>query len=105
MKLLYGIKLNESITTAPLSRSENGPIHWTSQRIQVGFIGKTLPSDDRETVTTPGDIVLYAGDRLVVFYGSNSWAYTRLGRITDKTSEEMEELLSNGNVTVTISME
>ena len=72
---------------------------------QVGFIGQTLPSDDRETVTSPGDIVLYAGNRLVVFYGSNSWAYTRLGRITDKTPEEMEELLSNGDVTVTISME
>jgi len=72
---------------------------------QVGFIGQTLPSNDWETVTSPGDIVLYASNRLVVFYGSNSWAYTRLGIITDKTSEEMEELLSNGDVTVTISME
>ena len=41
----------------------------------------------------------------VVFYGSNSWAYTRLGHITDQTPEEMHALLSNGNVTITLSME
>ena len=72
---------------------------------QVGFIGQTLPSADRETATGSGDIVLYAGSRLVVFYGGNSWAYTRLGKITDKSAEEMKELLSDEDVTVTISME
>lgn len=40
---------------------------------------------------------------MVVFYGSNSWAYTRLGHITDKTQAELTELLSNGNVTVTLT--
>ncbi len=53
--------------------------------------------------TTAGDIVLYSGDQMVVFYGSNTWAYTRLGHITDKTQAELAELLSNGNVTVTLS--
>ena len=48
-------------------------------------------------------IKLYSGDQIVVFYGSNSWAYTRLGHITDKTNEELTQLLSNGNVTVTLS--
>ena len=41
---------------------------------------------------------------MVVFYGSNSWDYTKLGHITDKTAEEMEELLGNGDVTITINM-
>ena len=50
---------------------------------QVGFIGTDLPREE--------------------FYGSNSWAYTRLGKITDKTSEEMRSLLSRGNVVITIS--
>ena len=72
---------------------------------QVGPIGTVLPSADEQTVTDSGDIVLYSGDQLVVFYGSNSWAYTRLGHITDKTAEEMRELLGNGDVTITVYME
>ena len=71
---------------------------------QVGSIGQRLPSSDVQTSTSSGDIVLYSGNQLVVFYGSNSWAYTRLGHITDKTPEEMRTLLSNGDVTITILM-
>ena len=71
---------------------------------QVGSIGQSLPRDDRQTTTASGDIVLYSGDQLVVFYGSNSWAYTRLGHITDQTPEQMEALLGNGDVTITLSM-
>ena len=71
---------------------------------QVGSIGQSLPRDDNQTTTQAGDIVLYAGDQIVVFYGSNSWAYTRLGHITDKTAQEMAELLGNGDVTITIEM-
>ena len=48
-------------------------------------------------------IISLAGNRIVVFYGSNSWAYTRLGRITGRTTAEMADLLGNGNVTITIS--
>ena len=72
---------------------------------QVGPIGQRLPSNDIQTATTSGDIMLYSSNQLVVFYGSNSWAYTRLGKITDKTPEEMRELLSNGDVTITLTME
>ena len=71
---------------------------------QVGSIGHRLPSQDTQTSTSSGDIVLYSGNQLVVFYGSNSWAYTRLGHITDKTPEEMRALLSNGDVTITITV-
>ena len=72
---------------------------------QVGSLGKSLPRDDAQTITKAGDIVLYSGNQIVVFYGSNSWAYTRLGHVTDKTAQEMTELLGNGNVTITISGE
>ena len=72
---------------------------------QVGSIGQRLPSQDVQTHTSSGDIVLYSSSQLVVFYGSNSWAYTRLGRITDQSAEEMRELLSRGDVTITISVE
>ncbi|MBQ6344352.1 MAG: alpha/beta hydrolase [Anaerolineaceae bacterium] len=69
---------------------------------QVGAIGTGLPRNDVQTVTNAGDIVLYSGNQIVVFYGSNSWAYTRLGRITDKTQAEMTDLLGRGNTTITI---
>jgi hypothetical protein len=72
---------------------------------QVGPLGSDLPRNDVQTTTQAGDIVLYSGNQIVVFYGSNSWSYTRLGHITDQDNEGMTELLGNGNVTVTISME
>lgn len=72
---------------------------------QVGPIGTSLPRNDVQTTTSSGDIVLYSGDQIVVFYGSNSWAYTRLGHITDKTQAEMAELLGNGDVVITLSAE
>ena len=71
---------------------------------QVGSFGTSLPRDDEQTTTQAGDIVLYSGSQMVVFYGSNSWAYTRLGRITDKSAEELEELLGNGDVTITLEL-
>lgn len=69
---------------------------------QVGPIGHDIIREDEQTDTEPGDIVLYAGNQIVVFYGSNSWAYTRLGHI-DLTKQEMKELLEHGAVTLTIS--
>ena len=72
---------------------------------QVGSIGTSLPRNDVQTTTGAGDIVLYSGNQIVVFYGSNSWAYTRLGHITDQDAAGMSKLLGNGDVTITISME
>ena len=71
---------------------------------QVGSIGQNLIRNDKQTTTEPGDIVLYSGNQLVVFYGSNSWSYTRLGKI-NLSDEELENLLGNGDVTITLSME
>ena len=70
---------------------------------QVGSLGTSLPRNDVQTTTQAGDIVLYSGNQIVVFYGANSWAYTRLGRITDKSAAELEELLGNGDVTITLA--
>lgn len=69
---------------------------------QVGSIGTTLPQNDVQTTTRSGDIVLYSGNQLVVFYGSNSWAYTRLGHITDKSQDELNALLSNGDISISL---
>ena len=70
---------------------------------QVGPLGMSLPRNDTRITTVPGDVILYSGNQMVVFYGSNTWAYTRLGHITDKTQQELTQLLSNGNVTITLT--
>ena len=71
---------------------------------QVGPIGTSLPRNDVQITTSSGDIVLYSGDQIVVFYGSNSWSYTKLGHITDSSGYTMEELLGSGDVSLTISL-
>ena len=68
---------------------------------QVGPIGQEIVSDDVQTTTEAGDIVLYSGDQIVIFYGSNSWAYTRLGH-ADLPRKEMEDLLGNDDVILMI---
>ena len=70
---------------------------------KVGSLGTSLPADNSQTTTHAGDIVLYNGNQIVIFYGSNSWSYTRLGHIDDLTG--WEEALGNGDVTVTFPLE
>ena len=69
---------------------------------QVGSLGVSVPRNDVQTVTESGDIVLYSGNQIVIFYGSNSWSYTRLGHIDNRSPSEMRELLGNGDVTITL---
>ena len=71
---------------------------------QVGPLNATLPTDDKQTTTGYGDIVLYSGNQIVIFYGSNSWSYTRLGHI-NLSRDEMIDLLSNGDVNITLRCE
>lgn len=68
---------------------------------QVGSIGHTITSNDVQMTTNPGDIVLYSSNQLVIFFGSNSWAYTKLGHI-NLTQNELKTLLDKPNVEVII---
>ena len=70
---------------------------------KVGSLGMSLPVDDSRITTHAGDIVLYNGNQIVIFYGSNSWSYTRLGKIEDLSG--WEDALGSGDVTVTFSLE
>lgn len=69
---------------------------------KVGSLGTNLPADDKQTTTHVGDIVLYNGNQIVIFYGSNSWSYTRLGKIDDLSG--WEDALGSGDITVTFSL-
>ena len=72
-----------------------------SDNEQVGSLGKSYTKNDEHITTHSGDIVLYSGDKIVVFYGSNSWAYTRLGKMNIPEGD-VTELLSNGDITLKI---
>ncbi len=70
---------------------------------QVGSLGRSVKSSDSRTTTRPGDIVLYSSNQIVMFFGSNTWSYTRLGHI-DMTEEELEFLLDKESVRLVISL-
>lgn len=69
---------------------------------KVGSLGHSLPTSNTHMSTQSGDIVLYQGNQIVLFYGSNAWSYTRLGQVTDLTG--WQEALGHGDVTVTLSL-
>ena len=72
-----------------------------SDNEQVGSLEKSYTKNDEQITTHSGDIVLYSGDKIVAFYGSNSWAYTRLGKMNIPEGD-VTELLSNGDITLKI---
>ncbi|MBQ3411395.1 MAG: hypothetical protein IJG67_00020 [Oscillospiraceae bacterium] len=69
---------------------------------QVGPVGRSVTRNDSQTKTQYGDIVLYSGNQIVIFYGSNSWAYTRLGHV-DLSEKELQELLRDHDVILTLA--
>lgn len=69
----------------------------------VGELGHTLPAADAQTTTAAGDIVLYNSDSIVVFHGSNTWAYTRLGHIEDLDGDALRALFGDGDVELVLS--
>ena len=71
---------------------------------KVGDLGFSLPTSDENIGTAPGDIVLYQGDKISLFYGSHSWSYTKLGKIDDVDSNKLKEVLGSGDVTLEFSL-
>ena len=92
-----------------LAMLADGPITVTTHGYggweQVGSLGFSLPAEDTYLTARPGDVMLYCGNQIVLFYGSNGWDYTRLGHIQDKNADELKELLGSGEDTVTLSLE
>lgn len=71
---------------------------------KVGKLPWSLTKTDESIVTEAGDIMLYQGDQMTIFYNSNSWSYTKLGHIDNITQDELKAILGDGNVTVTLSI-
>lgn len=118
MNQIY-IKIGESTLTAVLEDNESagalkelladGPLTVTASNYggfeKVCALGTELPRDDSQTTTQAGDICLYSGNQIVIFYGSNSWAYTRLGKVSDMEEAELERILSGEETQITLSLE
>ncbi len=67
---------------------------------KVGLIGKNLPTNDEQLNTTAGDIILYQGNKFVIYYDTNSWNFTKLGRINNLEPSELSNILGSGDVQV-----
>lgn len=71
---------------------------------KVGPLGQSLPTNNEQINTEAGDIILYQGNQIVIYYDHNSWNFTRLGKITGVTAQELRNILGSGNVSVTLSL-
>ena len=101
--------LNDNISAqALLERLQSGPLvvamHDYANFEKVGPIDEPLPTSDEYITTTPGDIILYLGNNITIYYDVNSWNFTLLGHIDDATGENMREFLGDGDPTVTFSL-
>lgn len=72
---------------------------------KVGALPQSLPTSNSQITTQPGDIMLYQGRNMVIFYGTNTWSYTRLGKIDGATVEGLRKFLGNGSVSVGLSLD
>ena len=72
---------------------------------KVGPIGTNLPRNDTAITAGPGDIILYQGNSLTIYYDTNEWSFTRIGKITGMTREKLLNVLGDGDVTVVFSLE
>lgn len=106
--LMASLADNSSVT-ALKDLLAKGPLtirmHDYANMEKVGPIGTDLPTNDEHIVTEAGDIILYQGNSLVIYYDTNTWDFTRIGKINGVTQGELKKVLGSGNVTVTFSME
>lgn len=69
---------------------------------KVGSLGTTLTRNDTRITTQPGDVILYQGNQITIYYGTNTWNFTRLAKINDST--DLQAKLGSGTVQVTFSL-
>ena len=72
---------------------------------KVGALGTSLPTTDTQITTQAGDIILYQGKQITIYYDTNSWNFTRLGKVTGVTQAELKAVLGKGSVTAVFSLE
>lgn len=71
---------------------------------KVGNLPESLPRNDTSITTEPGDIILYQGNKITIYYDTNSWSFTRLGKVEGVTPAELRRILGRGNVTAEFTL-
>ena len=106
---VFDVKLeNNSATQEFIKELKKGNVTVNASEYggfeKVGNLGFSLPTSDENIGTAPGDIVLYQGDKISLFYGSHSWSYTKLGKIDNVDSNKLKEVLGSGDVKLEFSL-
>ena len=108
-KLFYANLEDNSSAKALVEKLNSGPItvdmHDYGNFEKVGSLPWTLPRNDEQITTVPGDIILYQGDQITIYYDKNSWSFTRLAKIGNTSREELLTALGDGDVSVSFSLE
>lgn len=105
----FDVRLENNSATRELVKTlENGNVTVNATEYggfeKVGDLGFSLPTSDENVNTSPGDIVLYRGNQISLFYDSHSWSYTKLGKIENIDSNHLKDVLGSGNVTLILSL-
>ena len=102
--------VDNAATQALVERLKDGAVTVTlnsSGDFEIwGVLGFSLPISNEQINAQPGDVILYNGSNICIFYGTNSWSYTRLGKIDGLSESELRTFLKagEGNITVTLSL-
>ena len=102
--------VDNAATQALVERLKDGAVTVTlnsSGDFEIwGALGFSLPTSNEQINAQPGDVILYNGSNICIFYGTNSWSYTRLGKIDGLSESELRTFLKagEGNITVTLSL-
>ena len=101
--------IDNSSTRALLAQLEKGDITYEADDYgnfeKVGNIGFSLPQDNKSITTTAGDVILYQSNNICLYYDTNSWIFTCLGKIEGMSKDEIKTFLNagEGSVKVTLS--
>lgn len=102
--------VNNDATKALVSALRQAPISYTASDYggfeKVGSLGRSLPTSNSQITTQAGDVILYNGNQIVLFYGSNTWSYTRIGKMEYESMDKLKSFLKAGagNISVTLSL-
>ena len=100
--------VDNSSTRTLLAQLEKGDITYEADDYgnfeKVGYIGFSLPQNNESITTTAGDVILYQGNNICLYYGTNSWSFTRLGKIEGMSKDEIKTFLNAGGGSVRITL-
>lgn len=104
------VKLADNAATKSLlERLNEGAVTYNAHDYggfeKVGALGFSLPSSDTYITTEPGDVVLYTSNYLCIYYDTNSWDFTRIGKIEGMTKQQLKDALGTGVVSITLSLD